>query len=205
FEYWSAKGRSAVPVARNDEPIGMIAVSDRPRETARDALDLLRRQGVRSLVMLTGDSYGPARAVATEFGVDECRAELLPEDKVSAVTELQGRYGAVAMVGDGINDAPALATADVGIVMGAAGTDAALETADVALMADELLKIPYAFRLSRRTVRNIKTNLAISIAMKAAFVIAAVAGVATLWMAVIADTGASMIVVANALRLLRTR
>ena len=153
--------------------------------------------------MLTGDSYGTANAIAGELGVDEVRAELLPEDKVAAVEELRRRFGSVAMVGDGVNDAPALARADVGIAMGAAGSDAALETADVALMADELLKIPYAFRLSRATVRNITANLAISIVMKAAFVVAAVAGVATLWMAVVADTGASIIVIGNALRLLR--
>jgi Cd2+/Zn2+-exporting ATPase len=153
--------------------------------------------------MLTGDNAATAQAIANEIGIDEFRAELLPEDKVAAVEELRRRFGSVAMVGDGVNDAPALASADVGIAMGAAGSDAALETADVALMADELLKIPYAFRLSRATVRNIKANLTISLVMKAGFVVAAIAGVATLWMAVVADMGASLIVIANALRLLR--
>jgi Cd2+/Zn2+-exporting ATPase len=199
----SRDGRTAVMVARDGLPLGVIAVADRARESSRDALDLLRRQGVQAIVMLTGDSAGTARAIAAEIGVDEVRADLLPEDKVAAITELRRKYGTVAMVGDGVNDAPALASADVGIAMGAAGSDAALETADVALMADELLRIPYTLRLSRATVRNIKANLAISIVMKAAFVVAAVAGVATLWMAILADTGASVIVIANALRLLR--
>jgi Cd2+/Zn2+-exporting ATPase len=183
--------------------VGIISVVDRPRDQARDALELLRQHGVTSLVMLTGDSHGTAKAVASALGIEEYHAELLPEDKVAAVADLRRRHGFVAMVGDGVNDAPALASADVGIVMGAAGSDAALETADVALMADELLKIPYAFRLSRAVVRNIKTNLTISLVLKAAFVVAAAAGVATLWMAVLADTGASIIVIANALRLLR--
>jgi Cd2+/Zn2+-exporting ATPase len=200
----NARGRTPVLIARDGAAVGIIAVSDRPREAGRDTVDLLRRQGIESLVMLTGDSAGTARAIAAELGVDEFRAELMPEDKVAAIDELRRRFGAVAMVGDGINDAPALASADVGIVMGAAGSDAAIETADVALMADELLKIPYALRLGRATVRNIKVNLAISLVMKAAFVIAAVAGAATLWMAIVADTGASVIVIANALRLLRT-
>jgi Cd2+/Zn2+-exporting ATPase len=199
----SAVGRTAVIVARDAQPIGVIAVADRPREFVRDALDLLRRQGVEKIVMLTGDSEGTARAIAAELGLDDVRADLLPEDKVAAVEELRRKYGTVAMVGDGVNDAPALAAADVGIAMGVAGSDAALETADIALMSDELLRIPYAFRLSRATVRNIKANLVISIVMKAAFVVAAVAGVATLWMAVLADTGATVIVIANALRLLR--
>ena len=203
LEAISRGGRTAVFVAHEGVPVGIITVADRPRETGKDMIDLLRRQGIESLVMLTGDNRATAQAIAAEIGVDEFRAELLPEDKVAAVDELKKRFGSVAMVGDGVNDAPALASADVGIAMGAAGSDAALETADVALMADELLKIPYAFRLSRATVRNIKVNLAISLVMKAAFVVAAVAGVATLWMAVVADTGASVIVIANALRLLR--
>ena len=173
-----------------------------PVSIGRPGLRVLAH-GIESIVMLTGDSAGTARAIASELGVDEVRAELLPEDKVAAILELRKKYGMVAMVGDGVNDAPALASADVGIAMGAAGSDVALETADVALMADELLRIPYTFRLSRATVRNIKVNLAISIVMKAAFLVAAVAGVATLWMAILADTGASVIVIANALRLLR--
>jgi Cd2+/Zn2+-exporting ATPase len=199
----SAGGGTVVLVARDERAIGIITVADRARESGHDAVDLLKRQGVERVVMLTGDSRATAQALAAELGVDECRAELLPEDKVAAVEELRRAYGPVAMVGDGVNDAPALASADVGIAMGAAGSAVALETADVALMADDLLKIPYTFRLSRATVRNIKANLAISIVMKAAFVVAAVAGVATLWMAIVADTGASVIVIANALRLLR--
>ncbi|MEQ1909204.1 MAG: HAD-IC family P-type ATPase, partial [Vicinamibacterales bacterium] len=199
----SAQGRTPVLVARNGEPFGLIAVADRPRQTSRDAVDLLRRQGIEAVVMLTGDSHGTARAVAAEVGIDDFRAELMPEDKVAAIEELRRMYGSVAMVGDGINDAPALASADVGIAMGAAGSAVALESADVALMSDELLRVPYALRLSRSTLTNIKTNLTISIVLKAAFVVAAVTGVATLWMAVLADTGASVLVVANALRLLR--
>ena len=158
----SAAGRTAVLVAQDDRVVGLIAVADQAREGGRDAIDMLRRQGIESVVLLTGDSAGPARALAAQLGLDEFQAELLPEDKVAAIADLQRRFGAVAMVGDGVNDAPALASADVGIAMGVAGSDAALETADVALMADELLKIPYTFRLSRATVRNIKVNLAIS-------------------------------------------
>jgi len=197
------RGRTAVLVAAHGSVIGIVAVADRTRDAARDTIALLRAQGVDSIVMLTGDSESVARLVGAETGVDEVRSGLMPEDKVAAIEELRRRYGTVAMVGDGVNDAPALATADVGIAMGAAGSDAALETADVALMADELLKIPFAMRVSRSALRNIKANLAVSLALKGAFVIAAVAGVATLWMAVVADTGASVIVIANALRLLR--
>ena len=203
LEEMAAAGRTPVLVARDERPIGILAVADRPRESAKATVDLLRGQGVRRIVMLTGDSHGTAKAIAAELGVDEFQAELLPEDKVAAVEALRRAHGSVAMVGDGVNDAPALAAADVGIAMGAAGSDAALETADIALMADELLRLPFAFRLSRAAVRNIKANLAISVVLKAAFVVAAVAGVATLWMAVLADTGASVIVIANALRLLR--
>jgi Cd2+/Zn2+-exporting ATPase len=199
----SARGRTPVLVARDGVPVGIIEVADRPREAGRDMLQLLKHQGVECVAMLTGDGRATATRIGEELGVDEVRAELLPEDKVAAVDELRRRFGPVAMVGDGVNDAPALASADVGIAMGVAGSDAALETADVALMADDLLKIPYALRLSRATMRNIRANLAISIVMKAAFVAMAVGGWATLWMAIVADTGASIVVIANALRLLR--
>jgi Cd2+/Zn2+-exporting ATPase len=203
LEQASARGRTPVLVARGGEAIGIIEVADRAREGGRDALQMLRRQGVAHIVMLTGDSRSTASRIAEELGVDEVRADLLPDDKVKAVDDLRGRFGSVAMVGDGVNDAPALASADVGIAMGAAGSGTALETAHVALMADELLKIPYALRLSRATLRNIQANLAISIVLKAAFIALASVGMATLWMAVVADTGASIVVIANALRLLR--
>jgi Cd2+/Zn2+-exporting ATPase len=186
-----------------DQPIGIIGVSDQPRESAKDAVQMIRDHGVERVALLTGDHEIAARALAAAVGVDDVRAGLLPADKVDAVTALKKEFGTVAMVGDGINDAPALAAADVGIAMGAAGTDAALETADVALMADELLKIPYALRLSRATVRNIRANIAFSIGLKGAFLVMAIFGLATLWMAVVADMGASLIVIANALRLLR--
>jgi Cd2+/Zn2+-exporting ATPase len=202
-ERLAAQGRSTVIVGAGGTPIGVIGVADRPRVAANEAIDMLRRQGLARVVMLTGDHAPAARAVAAAIGVDEFRADLLPEDKVTAVEELRGSCGALAMVGDGVNDAPALAAADVGIAMGVAGTDAALETADVALMADELLKIPYAVRLSRATARTIRANIAFSLVLKAAFLVMAIAGAATLWMAVAADMGASLVVIANALRLLR--
>jgi Cd2+/Zn2+-exporting ATPase len=199
----AARGCSAVMVGAAGTGIGVIGVADEPREPGRDAIDMLRRQGVRQIVLLTGDHEPAARALAESLDLDGFRAGLLPEDKVAAVRELHGRYGAIAMVGDGVNDAPALAASDVGIAMGVAGSDAALETADVALMADELLKIPYALRLSRTTSRNIRANIAFSIVLKSAFLVMAVTGTATLWMAVAADMGASLIVIGNALRLLR--
>ena len=164
---------------------------------------MLRDHGVAHVALLTGDHETAARSIGASVGVDDVRAGLLPHDKVDAVEDLRRQYGTLAMVGDGINDAPALAAADVGIAMGVAGSAAALETADVALMADELMKIPYALRLSRATVRNIRANIAFSIGLKAAFMVLAVMGLATLWMAVLADMGASLIVIANALRLLR--
>jgi Cd2+/Zn2+-exporting ATPase len=199
------EGKSLVFVAADGAMLGAIAVADRPRETARETIELLRAQHVPAVAMLTGDHEETAAAIARELKVDEYHAALLPERKQALVQSLRARHGALMMVGDGVNDAPALAAADVGVAMGAAGSDVALETADVALMSDELLKLPYALRLARATMRNVKTNVAISLCLKAAFLGLAIAGVATLWMAVLADTGATVVVVANALRLLRAR
>jgi Cd2+/Zn2+-exporting ATPase len=199
----AASGRTAVLVAREGRPLGIIALADRTRESARDAIDMLRRQGVKRVVLLTGDNHASAESLARDLGIDETRAELLPHDKVAAIHALKRSYGPVAMVGDGVNDAPALAAADVGVAMGAAGTDAALETADIALMADELLKIPFAIRLGRATLRNIQMNVTLSLGLKAVFLALAIVGSATLWMAVVADMGASLLVIANGLRLLR--
>ena len=199
----SAQGCSTVMVGVGGTSVGVIGVEDETREAAKGAVELLRQQGIEHVVLLTGDNDAAAKTLADAVGLDDYRASLLPEGKVAAVEELRRRYGVLAMVGDGVNDAPALAAADVGIAMGVAGTDAALETADVALMADELLKIPYAVRLSRATTRNIRINIAFSLVLKAAFLVLAVAGAATLWAAVVADMGASLIVIGNALRLLR--
>ncbi|MGE0361623.1 MAG: heavy metal translocating P-type ATPase [Vicinamibacterales bacterium] len=200
-----AAGQSAVHVAVDGAVVATLAIADRPREVAPDVVRLLRGQGVEHVAMLTGDSAAAAAAVAAAAGVSDVRAGLLPADKMAAIAELRRAHGAVAMVGDGVNDAPALAAADVGIAMGAIGSAAALESADVALMSDELQKIPYTLRLSRAALATIRANVALSVGLKFAVLALAVAGLSTLWMAVLADTGASVLVAANALRLLRHR
>jgi len=198
-------GHTLVFVAVDHVLLGAIAIADPMRETARETLELLRSHGIRHVAMLTGDHASSARVVAGALALDQYEAGLLPQQKHDRVVAMRKAHGAILMVGDGVNDAPALAAADVGVAMGAAGSDAALETADIALMSDELLKIPYALRLARATLFNVKTNVIVSLVLKAAFLVLAITGSATLWMAVLADTGASVIVVANALRLLRAR
>ena len=202
-ERLAAGGSTTVFVAVDREAAGVIALGDGLRAGAREAIDRLRAEGVRHIVLLTGDSAASAGAIAERAGIDEVMADLLPERKADVVGDLQRRHGLVVMVGDGVNDAPALAAADVGVGMGVAGSDAALETADIALMADELERLPFALRLSRRTRRTVQVNIAFALLLKAVFLGLAVAGVATLWMAVVADMGASLIVVGNGLRLMR--
>jgi Cd2+/Zn2+-exporting ATPase len=198
------RGETVVCVAVDGRVIGLIGVADPLRETARETIEMLRSHGVRRVAMLTGDHAVTAQAVAADLSLDEHHYGLMPDEKHSRIVSMRAE-GPVLMVGDGVNDAPAMAAADVGVAMGAAASDVALETADVALMSGELLKLPYALRLARATVRNIKMNLVVSLALKAVFLVTAMTGAATLWMAVLADTGASVIVVANALRLLRAR
>jgi Zn2+/Cd2+-exporting ATPase len=195
-------GRSVTFVLEGTRVMGLIALADTLRDDARQAIAALRRDGIRRIIMLTGDNEGAARSAARQLGVDEVFALLLPKDKVRIVRELQANGTRVVFVGDGINDAPALAAADVGIAMGVAGTDVALETADVALMGDDLTRLEFVIRLSRKTLGIIKQNIVFSIAIKAVFLVLALAGWATLWMAVAADMGASLLVVANGLRAL---
>jgi len=179
-------------------------VEDTVRPQAADVIGRLREQGVGHCVMLTGDSARAAEPIAHQVGIDMTLAALLPEDKVEAVRELERDHGQVAMVGDGVNDAPALAAASVGIVMGAAGSDVALETADVALMGDSLERLPYLFELSRRSRRVIRQNISVAIAIKLGLAIGVPLGFVSLIAAVvIGDMGASLAVTANAMRLAR--
>ena len=204
LEDLAATGHSAVVIGNNHHVCGFIAIADQVRPQARDAVAALRNAGVEHIIMLTGDNRGTAQAIACQTGVDEVRAELLPEDKLRAVEELVSRHGRVAMVGDGVNDAPAMARATLGVAMGAVGTDAAIETADIALMGDDLSKLPWLIRHSRRTLAVIRQNIVLSLAVKAIFVVLTLAGHASLWAAIAADMGVSLLVVANAMRLLVT-
>jgi Cd2+/Zn2+-exporting ATPase len=180
-------------------------MEDELRDEAPSAVRSLEALGVEHVVMLTGDRPETARAMGVAVGIDEVFHDLLPEDKLVKIRELVDRYGTVAMVGDGVNDAPALALSSVGIAMGAAGSPAAIETADVALMTEDLRKIPAAVVLGRQMVSVIRQNVVASLAIKAGFLAMAVAGAATLWMAVAADMGTTLLVIANGLRLLRNR
>jgi Cd2+/Zn2+-exporting ATPase len=197
-----AQGKSLVAVSVDDVPIGLIALADQPREGAASAVAALRRAGVRHVVMLTGDNAAVATMVAGSVGVTDVRADLLPEDKSTAVADLQKQYGSLAMVGDGVNDAPAMALATVGIAMGGAGTDVALEAADVALMGDDLAKLPEAIALSRFSRRVIAQNLVIALGTIAVVGPAAALGFVPLGLAVVLHEGSTVVVVLNALRLL---
>ena len=203
MEQLSAQGYSVVVIAAHEHVCGLIALGDQIRPNAKAALAAMHKAGIKQLVMLTGDNPGVAKKVAAEVGLDDVRAELLPEDKVTAIEELVSQYHIVGMIGDGVNDAPAMARASLGIAMGAAGTDAALETADLALMSDDLSRVAWLIAHSHRTLRIIRQNITASLGVKAVFVVLTILGHANLWTAIAADTGVSLAVVFNALRLLR--
>jgi Cd2+/Zn2+-exporting ATPase len=185
--------------------LGLIAVGDTIRPEAQTALQSLHKAGLKTVIMLSGDNQRTVDAIAQEAGIDEAHGDLLPDDKVERIHFLEKKYGQVGMVGDGVNDAPAMAAASIGIAMGAAGTDTAIETADMALMTDDLSKVAEAIHLGRRTLRIIQFNIAFAILIKIVFLILAVFGYTSLWLAILADTGATIIVILNALRLLQNR
>lgn len=204
-----AQGQSVVIVGHKPhdhcagDVLGIFAVGDAIRQHAAEALRAIHAAGVEKVVMLSGDNQRTADAIARQAGIDEASGDLLPNDKLVRVRELTEKFRHVGMIGDGVNDAPAMAAATIGIAMGKAGTDTAIETADVALMKDDLRKVAEAIRLGRRTVRIIQFNIAFALGLKAVFLVLALTGYTSLWLAILADTGATLLVVANALRLLR--
>lgn len=196
-----ADGKTTVVLGDKEKVLAIFAVADTLRETSIEAIRSLHDLGIQT-IMLTGDNASTAKAIASHAGIDDVRADLLPEDKLAAIEELLKKHGSVGMLGDGVNDAPALARASIGFAMGAAGTDTAIETADVALMDDDLRRLPDFVNLSRKTSSILIQNITVAIGFKVVFFVLALFGIATLWMAVIADVGASLIVVGNGLRML---
>lgn len=196
------QGKTVIVAGSRTEALAVLAVADEVRENSRLVVEKLHSLGLKKTIMLTGDNKGTAQAIGQYAGVSEIKAELLPQDKLTFIKELQRKYERVAMVGDGINDAPALAAANVGIAMGGAGTDTALETADVALMADDLGKLPFTVKLSRKTLQIIKQNITFSLGIKLIALLLVIPGWLTLWIAIFADMGATLLVTLNSLRLL---
>ena len=194
---------TAVLIGNSKEIIGILSISDSLRESAKDIIGALKKTDIKDLVLVTGDNQRTAEKVARAVGIDSFHAGLLPEDKVAVIEDLKEKYDLVAMVGDGVNDAPSLASADIGIAMGTGGSDAALETADIVLVRDDLGSLSYLKNLSKLTLGIIKQNIAIALGLKLIFLALAIPGLATLWMAVFADMGASLLVIFNGLRLLK--
>ena len=200
-----SEGKTVMIVGTKESFLGIVAVADEVRENSAKTIAALKQAGILHTIMLTGDNAATAAAIASKTGIDEFRSDLLPQNKVTAIQELVGKYGKVAMVGDGVNDAPALALATVGVAMGGAGTDTALETADIALMADDLRMLPFTIRLSRNAFAIIRQNIVFSLAIKLIAVLAVFPGWLTLWLAILADMGATILVTMNSMRLLRVK
>lgn len=203
IESFQSDGKIPVILGSRDRVLAVFAIIDEVRSDSADAIKSLHDAGINETVMLTGDSEGTARAISKKTGVDGYYAGLLPEDKVTAINSMKEKHGHVAMVGDGVNDAPALAASNVGFAMGATGSDTAIETADIALMSNDLSKLSFTVNLSRRTMKIIKQNVLLSVGIKAMFIVLAIMGMANLWMALFADTGTAILVILNGMRLLR--
>jgi len=199
------QGKTVMVVGTTDSISALIAVADEVRESSRSTIARLHELGIKKTIMLTGDNKGTGNAIGELVGVSDIEAELLPQDKLAFIKKLRDEHGKVAMVGDGVNDAPALASATVGIAMGGAGTDTALETADIALMGDDLKKLPFTIKLSRKALTIIKQNITFSLAIKLIALLLVIPGWLTLWIAIFADMGATLIVTLNGLRLLRVK
>lgn len=198
------EGKTVMVLGTEKEILSLIAVADEMRETSKEVINKLNHIGIET-VMLTGDNERTAKAIGKQVGVSDIQADLLPEDKLDFIKRLREKHQSVAMVGDGVNDAPALAAASVGVAMGGAGTDTALETADIALMSDDLSKLPYTIKLSRKALSIIKQNITFSLAIKLLALVLVVPGWLTLWIAIFADMGATLLVTLNSLRLLRVK
>ena len=196
-----AQGKTTVMLGVGNEVVGLVALQDRVKDTAAGAIEDLKARGIQCII-ISGDNDMTTASIAKDVGVDHYHAELLPEDKLEEISDLKKKYGSVAMVGDGVNDAPALAKANVGIAMGVLGSDVSIETADIALMRDDLSKVPYILDLSRNTLGVVKQNITASILVKAAFALLALPGLVTLALAVgVGDMGLSLAVILNAMRL----
>ncbi|QYF84889.1 cadmium-translocating P-type ATPase [Brevibacterium sp. PAMC21349] len=199
------QGKTAMVVGTDKEILAVIAVADEVRESSKEIIQKLHQLGIKKTVMLTGDNKGTANAIGGHVGVSDIQAELMPQDKLDYIKQLRSEYGNVAMVGDGVNDAPALAASTVGIAMGGAGTDTALETADVALMGDDLTKLPFIVKLSRKSLNIIKANITFAIAIKLIALLLVIPGWLTLWIAILSDMGATLLVALNSLRLMKVK
>lgn len=199
------EGKTAMVIGAKNEILAVIAVADEVRESSKEIIQKLHQLGIKKTIMLTGDNKGTANAIAGHVGVSDVQAELMPQDKLDFIKQLRADYGNVAMVGDGVNDAPALAASTVGIAMGGAGTDTALETADVALMGDDLRKLPFTIKLSRKALNIIKQNITFALAIKTIALLLVIPGWLTLWIAILSDMGATLLVALNGLRLMRVK
>ena len=199
------QGKTVMLAGTENAVQAIIAVADEVRESSKEVLQKLHQAGIKKTIMLTGDNHSTANAIGEHVGVTDVRSELLPQDKLDVIKQLKTEYNHVGMVGDGVNDAPALAASTVGIAMGGAGTDTALETADVALMGDDLKKLPFTVKLSRKTLNIIKANIAFAIGIKLIALLLVIPGWLTLWIAILSDMGATVLVALNGLRLMRVK